>query len=65
MNCQNANMHIAWVSDDNVETVTSWSLALPDTTLIHIFSIILVWSLRYSSNEELRKKFMDLLQYIF
>ena len=36
MYCQNANMNIAQVSDDNVDTVRSCSLTLADTTVIFL-----------------------------
>jgi hypothetical protein len=53
----------AQVSDDNDDTVRSWSLTLDDTTHIYIFPAM--WSLNYRIFLELLRKFMDLLYKFF
>jgi len=40
LDCQNANLNIAQVSDDNVDTVRNGSLTVQDTTHIRIFPVI-------------------------
>ena len=63
LDCQNANMKLAQLSDDNVDTVRTWSLTLPDTTHTLIFPVI--WLLSCSSFVELLRKFVDLIHILF
>jgi hypothetical protein len=60
LDCQISNMKIAQVSNDNVDTVRSWSLPLAVTTLMHIFAVIL--SLSYSTFVKLLRKIIDLFR---
>ena len=54
-------MKIAKVSNDNVDTVRSWSLTLAAMTLIHKFAVI--WSQSCSTFVEILRNFMELLRF--